>query len=497
MNGNALGLIETMGLVGLISAVDAMLKAAIGRGCQLDHQARRRGRQRDGPRRCQQRPRRRRGGRRGRRQDRRAPRRPCHPSPGRRRGPSVRGRSGTVKILVANLGSTSFKYRLFDVSDPAEPVLARGRSSGSAPRRPRLSSSRSKGEREMVRPIADHGDAVQLCLDQLTDPEIGVLADASDVSAIGFKAVHARNLTGVHLVDDHVLEAMEAFADVAPAHNPPYTRAMRMLRERFPRLPLVAAFETGFHRTVPEANQRVCDPRSLGDRAGHPAVGVSWRQPSLHLMADARASGTIRHPGDFLPPGRQLVALRHQERPVRGVQPGHEPAVRPAAQQPGRRFRRLRPAGPAPGDRQEPGGDPRYPGQSLGPRGAVLGSRPPRHRGGRGRRRLAGQPGDRRLHRLDPPLPGRLPARAGRAPMPSSSRAESARTRRRSARASATISAGSASASTPSSTRLARPNGGSHPSGSRVAVWTVPTNEELVVARQSKALLDSGQKSMD
>src|SRR5262245_13220046 len=96
-----------------------------------------------------------------------------------------------------------------------------------------------KGRRELERPVADHGDAaVQVGLDQLTDPEIGVLADPGEVSAIGFKAVHAKNLTGVHLVDDRVLEAMEAFADVAPAHNPPYTKAMRMLRDRFPHLPL-------------------------------------------------------------------------------------------------------------------------------------------------------------------------------------------------------------------------------------------------------------------
>src|SRR5207253_7039478 len=84
--------------------------------------------------------------------------------------------------------------------------------------------------------------------------------DAADVAAIGFKAVHARNLTGVQLVDEGVLAAMEAFNDVTPAHNPPYVKAMRMLRERFPRLPLVAAFETGFHRTIPEANQRYAVP---------------------------------------------------------------------------------------------------------------------------------------------------------------------------------------------------------------------------------------------
>lgn len=165
-----------------------------------------------------------------------------------------------MKVLVANLGSTSFKYRLFDLSDPAEPVLARGAIERIGSSSAKVVIQSARGQRELVRRIADHGEAVQLCLDQLTDRETGVLHDAGEVAAIGFKAVHARGLTGVHLVDDAVLAAMEAFADVAPAHNPPYTRAMRMLRARFPGLPLVAAFETGFHRTIPEASQRYAIP---------------------------------------------------------------------------------------------------------------------------------------------------------------------------------------------------------------------------------------------
>jgi acetate kinase len=195
----------------------------------------------------------------------------------------------SVKVLVANLGSTSFKYRLFDLSDPAEPVLARGAIERIGSSNAKVVTKSVKGEREQAGPIADHGEAVRLCLDQLADPEIGVLADPSEVSAIGFKAVHARNLTGVHIVDDSVLAAMEAFADVAPAHNPPYTRAMRMLRERFPQLPLVAAFETGFHRTIPEANQRYAIPEKWATELGIRRWGfhgashryISWRMPEL------------------------------------------------------------------------------------------------------------------------------------------------------------------------------------------------------------------------
>ncbi len=173
-----------------------------------------------------------------------------------------------MKVLVANLGSTSFKYRLYDLGDPAEPLLARGAIERIGSPSSKVVIRSSKGEVERIEPVADHGEAVRICLEQLVDPAIGVLRHASEVAAIGFKAVHARHLTGVHRVDDHVLEAMEAYNDVAPAHNPPYVKAMRMLASRFPSLPLVAAFETGFHRTIPEANQRYAIPDEWATRLG-------------------------------------------------------------------------------------------------------------------------------------------------------------------------------------------------------------------------------------
>ncbi|MEO6810035.1 MAG: acetate/propionate family kinase [Isosphaeraceae bacterium] len=165
-----------------------------------------------------------------------------------------------MKILVANLGSTSFKYRLYDLADPAEPLLARGAVERIGSNTAGVSIRSPKGEIELVQPVADHGVAVQLCLEQLTSPEFGVLPSADEVAAIGFKAVHAKGVSGVQLVDERVLDAMEQFSAVAPAHNPPYIRVMRMLRARFPKMPLVAAFETGFHQTISEANRRYAIP---------------------------------------------------------------------------------------------------------------------------------------------------------------------------------------------------------------------------------------------
>ncbi len=179
-----------------------------------------------------------------------------------------------MKILVANLGSTSFKYRLYELGDGpgagigSEHLLARGAVERIGAANSKVTIHSKRGEVSRVEPIKDHGDAVQICLDQLTDPATGVLESAADVAAIGFKAVHARNLTGVQLVNDDVLAAMEAYSDVAPAHNPPYVKAMRMLSARFPELPLVAAFETGFHRTIPEANQRYAIPEEWSSVLG-------------------------------------------------------------------------------------------------------------------------------------------------------------------------------------------------------------------------------------
>jgi len=158
-----------------------------------------------------------------------------------------------MKILVANLGSTSFKYRLFDL--PAETQLARGGID-------RIGQAQSVcaveigGQREEVaQHVPDHAAAVRICLEQLTNPQWGCLKSVSEVSAIGFKAVFAGRLSGVRIVDEELLAKMESLSDIAPAHNPMYATAMRQLRSAFPDIPLVAALETAFHETIPEANR--------------------------------------------------------------------------------------------------------------------------------------------------------------------------------------------------------------------------------------------------
>lgn len=185
-----------------------------------------------------------------------------------------------MKVLVANLGSTSFKYRLFDMSAElsAGSQDAAANSLGSSARQlarggvERIGSPTSpctvqigdyQGALEMS--VPHHGVAVQACIGQLTDPEHGCLQTAEEIAAIGFKAVHAGRLQGVFRIDEAVLTAMDEVTSVAPAHNPPYLAAMRQLAATVPDIPLVAAFETDFHRTIPEAWHRYALPKEWAD----------------------------------------------------------------------------------------------------------------------------------------------------------------------------------------------------------------------------------------
>jgi acetate kinase len=171
-----------------------------------------------------------------------------------------------MKILVANLGSTSFKYRLFDMAD--ERVLARGGVERIGSERSRCYVQAGDSGDESVLAARDHAVAVRHCLQQLSEPKFHCLKDPAELAAIGFKAVHAQGLTGVHRVNDDALRAMEAYSDVAPAHNPPYVKAMRLLAQELPEIPLIAAFETGFHESIAPAQRLYAVPLEWATKYG-------------------------------------------------------------------------------------------------------------------------------------------------------------------------------------------------------------------------------------
>ncbi len=172
-----------------------------------------------------------------------------------------------MKILVSNIGSTSFKFRLFDMGGGAERELAVGSVDriGQGGGVARFSVA-GGDETSQQRDCADHGQAIRFVLDQLTSA--GVLGAASELDAVAFKAVMAGDCEPVTLVNEELLERMEYFSPVAPAHNPAYIAAMRMFADTLPDTPLAAAFEPGFHRTNPDRRRYYAVPLKWAEEYG-------------------------------------------------------------------------------------------------------------------------------------------------------------------------------------------------------------------------------------
>lgn len=155
------------------------------------------------------------------------------------------------RIFVMNLGTTSFKFKLYDCDESTQSVLAEGELEciGSAASRYEITlpdGSKQAGETG----IPDHGAAFDHCFAVLQ--RSGVLKDLSELTAVAYKAVHGGSLSGTRYVNDAVIAEMERVLPLAPAHNPIYLSAMRSIRSRYPDLKQIARFETSFHATIPE-----------------------------------------------------------------------------------------------------------------------------------------------------------------------------------------------------------------------------------------------------
>ncbi len=150
-----------------------------------------------------------------------------------------------MKILVANLGSTSFKYRLFEMSDSESELLAQG-----------------GFER-----VTEYVPCIEKMLDTLVGD--GIIQSGSDLDAVGFKTVLGKDLSGCVKADERVLEALEGFKEVAPAHNPAYAEGIRCFQRILPEVPRVALFETAFYQWITPASAAYAIPkawRELGIR---------------------------------------------------------------------------------------------------------------------------------------------------------------------------------------------------------------------------------------
>jgi acetate kinase len=200
-----------------------------------------------------------------------------------------------MKILVANIGSTSFKYRLYDMesgSIAAQGKIERiGQPGGSCP---------------------DYQSAISCCLADICG--LGKpLGSLEELGAVGFKAVHGGPLSGARIVDEAVLAAMEEFTFLAPAHNPPYLAAMRAFQKVAPDLPLVALFETAFFESMSEATITYPVPYRWREELGVRRYGFHG---ASHRAASERAQlllgrSELRHISCHLGGSSSLAAIKN------------------------------------------------------------------------------------------------------------------------------------------------------------------------------------------
>lgn len=155
-----------------------------------------------------------------------------------------------MKILIANAGSTSFKYRLFDMTDEA--VLAEGRLERIGDLSSPVAHQIGECAVETEQHLPDYSSAVRDVIARLADARTGVLSDLSDLDAVGFKTVHLRGKAGTYLLTEDVLQRMADYNSLAPAHNPPYIQAIRIFEQCAPNLPLIGLFEAAFHVNIPD-----------------------------------------------------------------------------------------------------------------------------------------------------------------------------------------------------------------------------------------------------
>jgi acetate kinase len=157
-----------------------------------------------------------------------------------------------MKILVINCGSSSLKYQLIDMQN--EEVIAKGLAERIGIEGSILKHQPKDSEKITIeRPMPTHKEALQTLVDALTDKTYGVIKSMNEISAVGHRVVHAGEKFACSVVlNEAVMNALKECIDVAPLHNPPNIMGIEACRQIMPDVPMVGVFDTAFHQTMPK-----------------------------------------------------------------------------------------------------------------------------------------------------------------------------------------------------------------------------------------------------
>ncbi|MBQ2677561.1 MAG: acetate kinase [Firmicutes bacterium] len=157
-----------------------------------------------------------------------------------------------MKVLVINCGSSSLKYQVLDMTNEslqAKGLVERIGMEGSVITHEKIGND----DKFVLRtPMEDHKAAIALVLDAISDDVHGVVKSMDEIGAVGHRVVHAgEKYAESVLIDDDVIEVLEDCIDLAPLHNPPNLLGIAACKELMPDTPMVAVFDTAFHQTMP------------------------------------------------------------------------------------------------------------------------------------------------------------------------------------------------------------------------------------------------------
>ncbi|MDR0293951.1 MAG: acetate kinase [Oscillospiraceae bacterium] len=202
-----------------------------------------------------------------------------------------------MRILVINAGSSSLKYQLFDTSGGGE-VLAKGLCERIGLDGHIKHSAANREPYESDAPMENHAEAVRAVIGLLTGPETGVIADMGEIGAIGHRVVHGGEYFNASvLVNDEVISAIEECVPLAPLHNPPNLVGIRACAEVMPGVPQAAVFDTAFHQTMPEKAYLYALPYEYYERLKIRRYGFHG---TSHLYVARRAAEILGRPAEEL-----------------------------------------------------------------------------------------------------------------------------------------------------------------------------------------------------
>ncbi|MCI9087005.1 MAG: acetate kinase [Clostridia bacterium] len=156
-----------------------------------------------------------------------------------------------MKVLVVNCGSSSIKYQLIDMEN--EEVMAKGYLEKIGLPDSFLTHKVGGDKYKIEQVISNHEEGIKLVLAQLTHPEYGVIRDLSEIDAVGHRVVHGgEKFSSSVLITNEVIEAMKECIPLAPLHNPAGITGIEACEKVLPNVPMVAVFDTAFHQTLPK-----------------------------------------------------------------------------------------------------------------------------------------------------------------------------------------------------------------------------------------------------